>query len=92
MSKTLTKDILEQAARSLLQAKAGKAAHAKVHEKELASIMDKIVSAAALRIFKRADTDGNGSLSKAEFESALSFEALNRNMDGVIDQGEFLKA
>jgi Ca2+-binding EF-hand superfamily protein len=55
-------------------------------------LREDLVRAAAMQMFRRADTDGSGSLSQAEFEAALSFKALNRNMDGVIDQAEFLQA
>jgi len=85
-------DILTRAARALAKEAAAGGAAAASKEAAEEGIRDQLVKAAAMQMFRNADTDGSGTLSKAEFEAALSFKALNRNMDGVIDQTEFLRA
>ncbi len=44
-------------------------------------------------VFKRADTDGNGSLSRAEVDALVSarFKRMDKNGDGVIDAADFTR-
>ena len=44
------------------------------------------------RLFNNLDADKTGTLSREEYEAALSFEAINSDNDAVLSQQEFLRA